>query len=119
MKDIGVRVARQRLLRYRVPQPEHVRWRKWILLAVAAWGVWAVLLSDHSVSRLLHLRSERERLSRQLDQARNEVQRAERDVPRDHPTMEEAERILRERHNYARDGELIYILGEDTARVVR
>lgn len=116
MKDIGVRLARQRLLKFRVPQPDGVRHRRWVMLGIAAWAVWALFLSDHSVIKLLRLRSDRDRLAMQLDEARRAYDEAKDVVPGDKLSDAEAERILRERHNYARPGELVYVIGEDTTR---
>ena len=116
MKDIGVRLARQRLLRFRVPQPDGVRHRRWVMLGIAAWAVWALFLSDHSVIKLLRLRSDRDRLAMQLGEARLAYDEAKDVVPGDKLSDAEAERILRERHNYARAGELVYVIGEDTTR---
>jgi hypothetical protein len=114
MRDIGVRIARQKLLRYRTPEPEGKRWRRWLLLGLAAWAVWALLVSDHSVSRLLRLKSDRDRLAVELSRAQRNLGRAEKRIPNPKPTPEQAERMLRERHGYARDGEWIYIIGEDS-----
>jgi hypothetical protein len=116
MKDIGVRLARQRLLRFRVPEPSSVRQRRWVWVGIVAWAVWALLLSDHSVIKLLRLRSDRDRLSMQLGEARTAYGDAKDFGPGAKLTDSEAERILRERHNYARPGELIYVIGEDTTR---
>jgi hypothetical protein len=116
MKDIGVRLARQRLLRYRVPTPDGLRWRRWVMLGVAAWGLWALFLSDHSVLKLLRLKSDRDRLAVQAAQAQLAYDDARERVPDEKLTDAQAERILRERHNYARDGEIVYVIGRDTTR---
>jgi hypothetical protein len=116
MRDVGVRIARQKLLRYRMPEPRGKRWWRWLVLGVAAWAVWALLVSDHSVARLLRLESERSRLSGELERSKRELGRVEKRVPSATPSPEEAERLLRERHAYARDGEWVYIIGEDSTR---
>jgi hypothetical protein len=116
MKDIGVRLARQRLLRYRVPTPEGARWRRWVMLGVAAWGLWALFLSDHSVLKLLKLKSDRDRLGVQAAEAQLAYDDAKERVPDEKLTDAQAERILRERHNYAKDGEIVYVIGRDTTR---
>ena len=116
MRDIGVRLARQRLLRYRVPKPEGARWRQWLVLGVAAWGVWALFLSDHSVIRLLRLKSDRDRLGVQVAEAERAYDDVKDRVPDEKLTEEQAELILRERHNYARPKELVYVIGSDTTR---
>ncbi len=114
MRDLGVRIARQKLLRYRQPAAPGAHWRVWLLLAAGVWVAWVLLLSDHSISRLLQLRGRRDRLTVELARARHDLRRAEKEVPGDQPTLEQAERVLRERHNYARDGEWVYIIGEDS-----
>ena len=116
MKDIGVRLARQRLLRYRVPTPEAVRWRRWLMLGVAAWGLWAVFFSDHSVLKLLRLKSDRDRLAVQASEAQLAYNDAKERVPDAKVTDAQAELILRERHNYAKDGEIVYVVGRDTTK---
>lgn len=114
MSDIGVRLARQKLLRYRTPEPAGRRWWRLLWLGVAAWAVYALLLSDHSITRLLRLHSERDRLAVELKRSQKELGRAEKRVPDAKPTPAQAEDLLRDRHGYARDGELIYIIGEDS-----
>ena len=116
MKDIGVRLARQRLLRFRVPEPDGVRWRRWVLLGVAAWVGWALFLSDHSVIKLVRMKSDRDRLAVQLADAHAAYDVAKESVPGAKITDSEAERILRVRHNYARPKEIVYVIGEDTTR---
>ena len=116
MKDIGVRLARQRLLRYRVPTPDSVRWRRWILAAAVVWGLWAVFLSDHSVMRLAKLQSDRDRLAVQASEATFAYNEVKDRVPNGELTDAQAERVLRERHNFARKDELVYVIGEDTMR---
>jgi hypothetical protein len=116
MKDIGVRLARQRLLRYRVPTPDSVRWRQWMMFGVAAWGLWALFFSDHSVLKVLRLKSDRDRLAVQAAEAELAYGDAKERVPDEKLTDSQAERILRERHNYARDGEIVYVIGRDTTK---
>jgi cell division protein FtsB len=114
VKDVGVRIARQKLLRYRQPEPAARRWRRVLVIGLAAWAVWALLVSDHSVARLLRLKTERDRLAGELVKAKRAQAEAEKRVPSDKPTLDEAERLLRERHTFARDGEVIYIIGDDS-----
>ena len=116
MKDIGVRLARQRLLRYRVPKPEGARWRQWLMLGVTAWGVWALFLSDHSVLKLLRLKADRDHLNTQVAEAERAYDEAKGRVPSEKLNDQQAELVLRERHNYARKNELVYVIGNDTTR---
>jgi hypothetical protein len=116
MRDAGVRIARQRLLRYRPPEKPGARTRRWLLLGLGGWAVWAALLSDHSIAKLLQLRGERDRLENRVTEARRELASAEERMIGDKPTDEQAERILRERHIFAKEGELVYVIGEDSVR---
>jgi hypothetical protein len=118
-RDSGVRIARQRLIRYRQPDPSGKRWRKWITLGLAAWGLWVLFLSDHSVIRLLHLQSEKSSLELQEQMIRRELAEAERDQPSAKPTREQIERFLREKHIYAREDEIVYVFGSDSTHVSR
>jgi hypothetical protein len=116
MKDIGVRLARQRLLRYRVPTPDSVRWRRWMIVGAAAWGLWALFVSDHSVVKLLKLKGDRDHLAVQASEAALAYNEAKDRVPDEKLTDAQAELILRERHNFARKDDLVYVFGEDTTR---
>lgn len=114
MRDIGVRLARQKLLRYRMPEPQGRRWRRWLLLGAALWAVWALFVSDHSVARLLRLKSQRDHLAVELDRSKADLEQAKTDLLPKRLTPEEAERIFRERHGYAREGEIVYIWEDDS-----
>jgi hypothetical protein len=114
VRDIGVRLARQKLLRYRPPEPAGKRWWRLVWLGVAVWAVYALFLSDHSIRRVLSLRSERDRLAVELERSEQDLRQAEKRTPDAKPTPEQAERLLRDRHGYAREGEWVYVIGEDS-----
>ena len=114
MRDIGVRLARQKLLRYRMPEPTGRRWWRLLWVGVAVWAVYALLLSSHSVRHLLNLQAKRDRAKVELAQSRQELERARRFVPDEEPTREQAEGLLYDRLGYARQGEWIYIIGEES-----
>ena len=118
-RDTGVRNARQRLIRYRQPDPKNKRWRNWITLGLAAWGLWVLFLSDHSVIRLLHLQSEKGSLELQERMVKRELVEAKRDQPNAEPTRDQIERFLREKHIYAREDEIVYVFGSDSTHVAR
>jgi hypothetical protein len=118
-RDTGVRIARQRLIRYRQPDPKLRRWRKWITLGLAVWGLWVLFLSDHSVTRLLHLQAEKSSLEVQAQMVRHELAEAKRNQPSAKLTQEQIERFLREKHIYAREGEIVYVFGSDSTQVTR
>ena len=55
MRDIGIRVQRYKLSRYRPPDSLSDRARMGLTLGLAAWAIWALFLSDHSAVRLIGL----------------------------------------------------------------
>lgn len=116
MRDIGIRIQRYRLKRYRPEDAIPERTRLWIALAVAAWLIWALFLSDHSAIRLLGLESKKRATESKLAVTKDEVARNEKDLKAaDDPDV--AARVLRERHNFAHEGELLYVIqGDGTLR---
>jgi hypothetical protein len=114
-----VRIARQRLIRYRQPGPKGSRWRKWIALGLAAWGLWVLFLSDHSVLRLLNLQTKKSGLEFRETLVATELSQAKKDLPSPELTREQIERYLREKHVFARDGEIVYVFGSDSTRARR
>ena len=118
MRDAGVRIARQRLLRYRPPEKPGARVLRVLLLGLGVWAMWAALLSDHSIAKLLHLSGERDRLKNRIAEAERELVRAEERTIGEKPTDAEAERLLRERHFYAREKEILYVIGDDSSKAL-
>jgi cell division protein FtsB len=112
MRNIGIRIQRYRLQRYRAPETVSERARLGLAVALAAWLIWALFVSDHSAVRLLGLEHRRNVTERKLAVVTQEVERGLAEVRAvNDPAV--IERILRERHNFARDGELLYILQAD------
>lgn len=108
MRDIGTRIQRYRLSRYRplgTPLGSRIRW---VWIALAAWLAWAGLLSDHSFYRLWRLGQEQERSQRELAQTREQVRSLETENNNPQARRERTERLLRERAGMARPGEIVY-----------
>ena len=112
MRNIGIRIQQYKLRRYRAPETISERARLGLAVALAAWVIWALFLSDHSAIRLLGLSHKRDATAKQLAQVQRQVERGESEVKTiDDPAV--IERILRERHNFAREGELLYVIQRD------
>ena len=115
MRNIGIRIQRYKLQRYRAPESMSERARLLLTLALAGWGIWALFLSDHSAVRLWRLDAKKKAAEQTLASTQRGVVRAKDDLrAADDPEVEA--RVLRERHNFARPGELLYVIqGEDGA----
>ena len=112
MRNIGIRIQRYRLQRYRAPETISERARLGLAVALAGWLIWALFVSDHSAVRLLGLDHKRDRTQKQVALVGREVKRGEEEVRAvDDPAV--IERILRERHNFAHEGELLYVIQGD------
>ena len=112
MRDIGIRIQRYKLSRYAPPEKISERARLWLTLGLAAWLIWALFLSDHSAVRLLGLGQRESRTNAQLAATQKGNRRLQQDLrSANDPAV--AERILRERHNFARPGELLYVIQTD------
>jgi len=112
MRDIGIRIQRYKLSRYRPPDSLSDRARMGLTLGLAAWAIWALFLSDHSAVRLMGLGQKKHTLEQQLAATSKSVDRRARDL-RVADDPEEAARVLRERHNFALPGERIYRIESD------
>ena len=112
MRDIGIRIQRYKLSRYRPPDSLSDRARMGLTLGLAAWAIWALFLSDHSAVRLIGLGQKKHTLEQQLASTSKSVDRRARDL-RVADDPEEAARVLRERHNFALPGERIYRIEPD------
>ena len=112
MRDIGIRIQRYKLSRYRPPDSLSERARLLLTLGLAGWAIWALFLSDHSAVRLFALGAKEKGLEQQLAVTTKSVQKRSKElrVARD---PQEAARILRERHNFALPGERIYRIESD------
>jgi len=112
MRDIGIRIQRYKLSRYRPPDSVSERARLFMTLGLAGWAIWALFLSDHSAVRLFALGAKKSGLEQQLAVTTKAVnKRAQELRVADDP--QEAARILRERHNFALPGERIYRIEAD------
>jgi len=112
MRDIGIRIQRYKLSRYRPPDSVSERARLFLTLGLAGWAIWALFLSDHSAVRLLALGAKKSGIEQQLAVTSKAVsKRAQELRVADDP--QEAARILRERHNFALPGERIYRIEAD------
>lgn len=107
MRDIGRRIERYRLSRYRPQQGGFPRPPRWVWLAAAAWLVYVGVLSDRSLYRIWRMGAENSRAQRQLHEAEAEMARLDRDARDPRARTNEAERALRG-EGFARHGELIY-----------
>ena len=109
MRDIGIRIQRYRLSRYAPPAKLSERARLWLTFGLAAWGIWALFLSDHSAVRLVGLSHREQATNAKLASTQGTVKRLEQDLASaNDPAVQE--RILRERHNFARPDERLYVI---------
>ena len=112
MRNIGIRIQRYKLRRYRAPESISERARLGLAVALAGWLIWALFVSDHSAVRLVALGHQKETTERRLATVSQEVKRGVEEVRAvNDPAV--IERILRERHNVARVGELLYVIQAD------
>ena len=114
--NIGHRIQRYRLQRYRAPESMSERARLVLTLALAGWAIWALFLSDHSAVRLWRLEARKKASEQNLAATQLQVDRAKQDLrAADDPDVEA--RVLREQHNFARPGELLYVIEGEDGRV--
>ncbi|MEP7027489.1 MAG: hypothetical protein ABI960_02730 [Candidatus Eisenbacteria bacterium] len=112
MRDIGIRIQRYKLSRYAPPRTLSERARLWLTLGLAGWMIWALFLSDHSAVRMMGLAHRQSSTVAQLASTEKSVRRLELDLKSaDDPAV--AERILHDRHNFARPGEMLYVIQAD------
>ena len=112
MRDIGIRIQRYKLSRYRPPDSLSDRARMGLTLLLSAWAIWALFLSDHSAVRLMGLGQKKQTLEQQLASTSQDVTRRARAL-RVADDPDEAARVLRERHNFAAPGERLYRIEKD------
>jgi cell division protein FtsB len=109
MRDIGIRIQRYKLSRYRPPGAVSERARLLLTLGLAGWLIWALFLSDHSAVRLLALNAKKADTEAQLAATQANVDKLESELKSaDDPEV--GERVLRDRHNYARPDEKLYVV---------
>ena len=107
MRDIGRRIQRYRLSRYRpipggLPRPP-----RWVWVVAALWLAYVGVLSDRSLFRIWRMGAENARAERELAEARAEIVRLDREARDPQARLSEAEHALR-REGFARRGEVIY-----------
>jgi hypothetical protein len=112
MRDIGIRIQRYKLSRYRPPEKFSERARLWLTLSLAAWLIWALFLSDHSAMRLMGLAHREGATELRVAGTQKSVKRLEQDLRSAHDPVV-AERVLHERHNFARPDEILYVIQAD------
>ena len=112
MRDIGIRIQRYKLSRYRPPDSISDRARLFLTLGLAGWAIWALFLSDHSALRLMGLGAKKKGLEQQYASTSTAVRKRAQEL-RVADDPQEAARILRERHNFALPGERIYRIEAD------
>jgi len=112
MRDIGIRIQRYKLSRYRPPDSISDRARFWLTIGLAGWLIWALFLSDHSAVRLMALGHRKAKTEAQLAQTQQSVKALESDLKgAGDPAV--GERVLRERHNFAKEDERLYVIQSD------
>ena len=118
MRDIGRRIQRYRLSRYRPPQGAFPRPPRWVWLVAALWLAYVGVLSERSLYRIWRMGDENARAERELTKVREEAARLDKDARDPQSRMRDAERALR-REGFARRGEVIYRIesgAPDTSR---
>lgn len=114
MRDIGRRIQRYRLSRYR-PLPAGIpRPPRWVWLAAGVWLVYVGVLSDRSLYRIWRMGQENSRAERRLHEAEAEISRLDKDARDPNARLDEAEHALR-REGFARRGEIIYRIQANAA----
>jgi cell division protein FtsB len=107
MRDIGRRIQRYRLSRYRNPQGLFRRPPRWVWLAAALWLAYVAVLSERSLYRIWRMGDENARARRELTKVREEIRLLDKDARDPKSRLRDAERALR-REGFARPGEVVY-----------
>jgi len=119
MRDIGRRIQRYRLSRYGSPQGGLGRPPRWVWLALALWLAWVGFVSDHSLYRIWRMGVENARAQQDLQGARAEIGRMDREARDPKTRLRTAEKALR-KEGFAKPGEIIYrIEGERVDTLAR
>ena len=85
----------------------------WLLLALLAWGLWAMVISDRSLWRIVQLRREIRAADRELDRVQGEQRAFDSQLADPRARSLHTEQMLREEHGMARQGEIIYRFRDD------
>jgi len=107
MRDIGRRIQRYRLSRYRPLQGWFPRTPRWVWLVAALWLAYVGVVSERSLYRIWRMGDENVRARRELAKVREEILRLDKDARDPKSRLRDAERALR-REGFARPGEVIY-----------
>jgi cell division protein FtsB len=116
MRDIGRRIRAHRLGRYARAEGPLRRRLGWIWAGLAAWLLWAGLISDHSFFQLWRAGRELESAKSELEDSRRRIRDLESELGDPRAREEQAERAIRLR-GMARPGEIVY--REQTKRGAR
>lgn len=107
MRDITRRLARHPSA-FGPPRGPWARLRRVLVLGLAAWLLWMVVLSDHSLLRLWQVERQNTRVERDARVAQAEAERVDRQLNDPDERRALAEQVLREEHGLARKGEQVY-----------
>lgn len=107
MRDIGRRIRRYRLSRYRAPQGGLARPPRWVWILLGLWAGWVGILSERSLFRIWRMGTENARAERELVEAREEIRRLDQNARDPRARLHDAERALRA-DGFARPGEIVY-----------
>lgn len=107
MRDIGRRIQRYRLSRYRAPQTGFPRPPRWVWILLGLWLAYVGVLSERSLFQIWRMGREHARAQQELVRARGEIQRLDRDARDPQARLRDAERALRA-DGFARRGEVVY-----------
>jgi cell division protein FtsB len=108
MRDIGDRIRKYRLIRYAGPDVRLRRRLRWVGAGLAAWLLWAGVLSDHSFFRLWRLSHELAQQQAQLERLHREAAAREAELHDPQALRELGEHMLREKGGMVRPGEIVY-----------
>jgi cell division protein FtsB len=113
MRDLARGVGRYRYATRR-PNPDHPLKRlRWVWIVLAAWFLWAGIVSDHSFYHLWRAGRELKAAQADLARTRSQIQAMEAEDRDPSARAEQAEKAIRER-GMAKPGEIVY--REDGAR---
>ena len=107
MRDIGRRIQRYRLSRYRAPQGGIPRPPRWAWLLAALWLAYIGVISERSLYRIWRMGDENAKAQRELARVREEITRLDKEARDPKSALRDAERALR-REGFARKGEVVY-----------
>ena len=107
MRDIGRRIQRYRLSRYRAPQGGIPRPPRWVWLLAALWLAWVGVISERSLYRIWRMGDEDARAQQELARVQEEIARLDKEARDPRAALRDAERALR-REGFARRGEVVY-----------